>query len=42
MKQDLDGLGVGSHDDKLGDATVERLGRCCFGVLFFYCVGEIE
>ena len=37
VQQDLDGLGVGGHDDKLGDAAVERLGRCCcffFGVFF--------
>ena len=26
----FDGLGVGGHDDELGDAAVERLGRCCF------------
>ena len=26
MKKDLEGLGVGSHDDELADATVEGLG----------------
>lgn len=35
MEEDLDGLGVGGHDDELGDAAVERLGGCVC-VLFFW------
>lgn len=28
MEEDLQGFRVGRHDDKLGDPTVERFGRC--------------
>ena len=28
MEQDLERLGIGRHDDQLGNATVERLGGC--------------
>ena len=28
MEQNLNGLGVGSHDDELRDAAVQGLGRC--------------
>jgi len=35
VQEDLDGLGVGGHDDELGDAAVERLGGCvCVCVVF--------
>jgi hypothetical protein len=36
VQQDLDGLSVGGHNDELGDAAVERLGRCLF-LEYFYC-----
>lgn len=28
VQDDLNGLSVGGHHDKLGDAAVKRLGRC--------------